>query len=92
MIYLIHFDDKLAGRAEHYLGFCSDQRDLSKRWAEHISGRGAKILRACNQQGITYVVAATFPGDRHRERQLKRRKNSRRLCPLCSQNKTQEYA
>jgi hypothetical protein len=40
-------------------------------------------MRAVCERGIPFFVARTWPGGRRLERQLKRRKNSPRLCPAC---------
>ena len=81
MVYLIHFEKKLH-HAQHYLGFVKG--DLSQRLALHLSGRGAKLLKACNENGIGWHLVRAWPGgDRHFERKLKNRKKARLLCPWC---------
>lgn len=81
-VYLIHFKTKLH-HAQHYLGFCEDGH-LAARVERHLSGHGAKILKAALEAGIEWSVVRTWEGDRCFERHLKRRKKSRKLCPLCS--------
>lgn len=81
MVYLIHLDKKLS-HAQHYIGYTDD--NLDSRMERHRRGDGAKLLRAANRAGITWTVVRTWPdGNRSLERQLKRRKNAWRLCPIC---------
>jgi len=81
MVYLIHFQTKLH-HAEHYLGFV--EHNLPQRLKKHKAGTGAKLLAALNRAGIAWdVVRVWKDGDRHFERQLKNRKKSRCLCPVC---------
>jgi len=85
-VYVIHFAGKLAGRARHYIGF-SEQ--LDRRLFVHRSGKGAKILNACNLQSISYGVVVVFENatelviTRKFERFLKNRKKTRCFCPAC---------
>lgn len=83
MLYLIHFERKLA-HAQHYLGSVMDHNHLDKRLREHRTGRGAKLLDALNKRGIPYRVVRTMNGGRIKERRLKNRKNGPRLCPICN--------
>jgi predicted GIY-YIG superfamily endonuclease len=79
-IYLLHFD-RTYHHAQHYLGWSTN---LEQRLAQHRAGRGSPLIAAAIAHGITFQLAATWPGDRTRERQLHRYKNSaRRLCPIC---------
>ena len=55
----------------------------ANRIADHTAGNGAAIVRAVQAQGIGFVVAATWPGSRTLERQLKNRKCAPRYCPIC---------
>lgn len=84
MLYLIHFEEKLAGHAQHYLGFVKQPSRLGARLREHRRGQGAKILRGCTAAGIRWRLVAIFQGDRHEERRLKNQKKSfSRFCPCC---------
>lgn len=83
MIYLIHLDKPLA-HARHYIGMVASNEHLERRLREHRTGRGAKILDACNRQGISYRVVRTMNGGRPMERRLKSRKNGPKLCPVCN--------
>lgn len=83
-IYILKFDrpignpDKKYGTASYYIGYCADTR-IAERFAEHKAGRGAALTRAAVQQGIGFQIVVTMPGDRAKERQLKRQKNTRRI-------------
>jgi predicted GIY-YIG superfamily endonuclease len=78
-VYLLHFSPPLA-HARHYLGWTPD---LARRLEDHQTGRGARITQVATERGITLHLTRTWPGDRHLERHLKRRKDAPRLCPIC---------
>jgi predicted GIY-YIG superfamily endonuclease len=79
-VYLLHLATHYR-HARHYLGWT---RDLPQRIAEHRAGHGSPLLRAAAAAGITFEVAASWPGTRTDERRLHRYKNSpARLCPIC---------
>lgn len=88
MVYLLHFDQPYK-HARHYLGSADD---LDARLARHASGNGARLIEVISQAGITWRLARTWPGGRDLERQLKRRKNTPTLCPLCSPKALQRAA
>lgn len=84
-VYLLHFLEPIGnptnphGMAQHYIGV-----DLNGRRIEvQTAGAGARIVAAVQAQGIGFVVAATWPGGRVLERQLKNRKHASRFCPVC---------
>jgi len=80
-IYLLHFDRAVADHARHYLGWTSD---LDARLDAHREGRGARLMEVCRERGITWHVSRTWEGTRDRERALKDRAESPRLCPDCT--------
>lgn len=86
VVYLIHFSAPLGNpgnaraQAQHYLGYTID---LDARIAQHRAGQGAALTRAAVERGITFEVAATWPGDWHLEKHLKALKATPRLCPIC---------
>ena len=67
-------------QAQHYLGWTMN---LSERFLQHQKGNGAKFLKRANELGVTFEVVRTWSGTRANERELKRKKNMRRYCPLC---------
>jgi hypothetical protein len=94
-VYLLHFDRKIGNpdnpraQAQHYIGWTSD---LASRIASHLraerptpgrNGTFPAIVAAVNRAGIGWQVAATWPGTPLVERQMKRRKNAPRCCPIC---------
>lgn len=83
MIYLLHFDRPLA-HAQHYLGFTDD---LETRLRLHANPNGSshhRLMQVIHEQGIGFVLARAWSGDRTQERLLKQRKEGRRLCPICN--------
>lgn len=80
MVYLIHFDDPYY-HAQHYLG---STKNLEDRLAAHRAGRGARLMEVITDAGISWRLVRTWKGGRQLERQLKRRCNGRRLCPICN--------
>lgn len=83
MVYLIHFEKKFK-HAQHYLGFV--ESDLEQRIKRHLSGQGAKILRAVNAADIKWEVVQIWPdGDRNFERSLKNKHCTRKFCPKCKE-------
>jgi hypothetical protein len=86
VVYLIHFDrplgdlDNPRGQARHYLGYTED---LETRMNQHARGNGARLMEVVTERGIPWRLAATWPGDRALEKQMKRQHNSPRFCPIC---------
>lgn len=88
MVYLLHFDEKLA-HAQHYVGFC--ERSVRARLGKHRRGEGSKLMAAVFAAGIGVQIAHVWKdGDRHFERNIKNRKNTPRLCPICNPRKRRE--
>lgn len=83
-VYLLHFQRPIsqAHTAQHYLGYTDD---LQRRIEEHRAGRGSRLCEVAKERAIPFVVVRIWPGGRTEERQLKRRKNAPKLCPLCHQ-------
>lgn len=78
VVYLLHFEQPF-GHARHYLGWASN---LDARLEHHKAGTGANLLKHAGRAGVTWVLARTWPGDRHRERTLHNGGHARR-CPIC---------
>lgn len=88
-VYLIHFDDKLTGRAQHYIGWSTN---VFARLNQHRRNQGARILEVCNERGIGYRIARVWKWKpRSFERQLKGRKNAKILCPICNPFSARNY-
>lgn len=82
VVYLLHFDPPYK-HARHYLGYCG-RADLTARIVEHTTGRGARLVEVAHNAGVVLTLARTWDGGRDLERQLKRRKDTPRLCPVCN--------
>ncbi len=87
-IYLLHFDSPVGdpkkpnGSAQHYLGWTSRTPEI--RLIEHQKGMGCPLVEHAHNEGIDIEIARTWAGTRDDERKLKNRKNTPRLCPICS--------
>ncbi len=82
VVYLIHFDQPYY-HARHYLGTTTD---LEWRLRQHALGRragGARSMEVIMQAGITWRLAAVWPGGRDLERRLKAWGGSGQFCPIC---------
>jgi predicted GIY-YIG superfamily endonuclease len=83
-VYLFHFDQRYE-HAGHYTGWAED---LDHRVAEHLAGRGARLIEVITQAGIGFRLARTWPDvTRARERQLKRQGGASRHCPICQEDR-----
>lgn len=79
-VYLLHFEPAFK-HARHYIGW---SQDINQREAAHHSGRGSRLVQYALQAGCTVTLARVWEGrTRAFERQLKRRKEAPRLCPIC---------
>jgi hypothetical protein len=78
-VYLLHLDQPLE-HARHYRGWALD---MESRQRHNAAGTGARMLAVAKARGITWQLAASEPGDKNRERQLKNRGGAVRLCPIC---------
>jgi hypothetical protein len=93
-VYLLHFLEPIGnpanphGMAQHYIGWAAV---AGERIAVQTAGAGAAIVRYVQDQGIGFVVAATWTGTRALERELKRRKCAPRFCPVCQGDDQTEW-
>jgi hypothetical protein len=91
MVYLLHFAGGALARkgtsgARHYLGYCLDG-EVQRRLHQHLAGTGARITAAAVAAGLTLVLVKTWPGDRKRERSLKRARHfAERHCKICREH------
>lgn len=85
MVYLLHFDQPISNRhtCQHYLGWTDD---LHARLALHAAGsrRAARLTQVAKNRGIGWRLVRLWEGGKPVERQLKRRKESPKLCPICN--------
>lgn len=80
---LFHYDRPMH-HAQHYMGFTDD---LDARTSRHLIGSGGRLPVVFSELGISFTIAGTWEGDRTLERKLKRRKNGRKLCPICKRSR-----
>ena len=83
-VYLLHFQRPISAEhtTQHYLGYT---QDLVRRIEEHRAGRGSRLCEVAKEREIPFVLVRVWIGGRRLERQLKRRKNGPKLCPICHQ-------
>jgi predicted GIY-YIG superfamily endonuclease len=87
-VYLFHFQPNYK-HARHYLGYADD---ILRRLEEHRNSQGARLTEVALKAGCELWLVRMWPNrGRHFERQLKRRKNSPRLCPICSGTIPEEW-
>jgi predicted GIY-YIG superfamily endonuclease len=79
-VYMLHFDQPYK-HARHYVGWAAD---LAERLAEHAAGRGARLTQVVRDAGISWQLSRTWPGSRATERDIKDRRNTPAMCPVCS--------
>ncbi|MBU6231704.1 endonuclease [Patescibacteria group bacterium] len=88
MIYILHFNTPYK-HATHYIGYTASVDSLETRIGHHLDGRGARLMNAVARAGITFELAAIFPGDRTLERKLHKQSAASpsrgiySICPLC---------
>jgi predicted GIY-YIG superfamily endonuclease len=83
-VYLLHFHSRYY-HAGHY---CGATARLDARLLLHKMGRGAKLMKAIVEAGITFELARlwkveTWEEARELERKLKARHDGPSLCPIC---------
>jgi predicted GIY-YIG superfamily endonuclease len=83
IVYLLHFERPYK-HARHY---CGSALDLQARLDQHGTGQGARLLAVIAAAGITWELARTWTGGRHKERTLKKQGGATRRCPLCQHHK-----
>ena len=84
MVYLLHYKMPLY-HSQHYLGSTSN---LTNRIKLHRNGQSrAHLPLAFYKLNIDFVISKTWAGDFQLEKKLKKVKNNRKLCPICSTRK-----
>lgn len=79
-VYLLHFEKPFKGTS-HYIGWTSD---FKKRMECHKKKKGARILRALVIAGIKFHCVRVWMENGHFEQRLKKQRNHKRYCPICS--------
>jgi predicted GIY-YIG superfamily endonuclease len=83
-VYLIHFHRPISPdhTCQHYIGYADN--GVGRRLDEHAAGQGARLTEVAKERGIGFRVVRTWKNvNRNFERQMKRRKNAGRYCPVC---------
>ena len=84
-VYILHFNEPV-GHAQHYVGFC-EEGNLEKRLETHRKGHGSRLVAELMRRGLDFELAKFYVGkSRKFERMLKRQRNTRRYCPVCTPN------
>lgn len=90
-LYIIHFKEKYK-HAQHYVGIAQNVED---RFAEHMAGRGARLLQVVREAGIKIEACSTikefsdFSSAHLAEKKLKATNNTKRYCPICKKKETE---
>jgi predicted GIY-YIG superfamily endonuclease len=95
-VYVLHFDAPICPTryyvdehgvghghtTQHYVGW---SRNVAERIDAHRNGRGARLTQVARERGIGFTVVRVFEDvPQSFERELKRQKNTPRLCPTCA--------
>lgn len=82
-VYLLHFEDKVAGQKQHYVGFTP--ASAVSRFKKHANGEsGAQLAKFATKKGTGCVLARVWENTSSEfERKLKREKHLKRHCPIC---------
>jgi len=84
MLYLLKFEPKFH-HARYYFGYCKDG-GFNRRFNQHLSGKGAKIIAAAIRQGHNISVAYTCEGTLQDEARLKKWNNNERVMKYLYRN------
>lgn len=76
-LYILEFQPKFR-HAQYYFGYCRDG-NFNQRFAQHISGQGAKIVRRAIEAGCTVHPVLICAGNKADETRLKKWENNGRV-------------
>ncbi len=81
MIYILHCSSPLcpSSTAAFYIGYARDRAQVDVRIDQHRRGEGARFTQVAVERGLSLSLVCLIDGDRGKERQLKRRKNARKI-------------
>ena len=84
-VYLLHFESKIAAQKRHYIGFTPGT--IASRFKKHSDGKGnTQLTEFASKRGVGCVLAKVWENSPSEfERKLKREKNLKRHCPICSE-------
>ncbi len=84
IVYLLHFQKLIGGRALHYIGWTKNlPRRLQRHRMKRKKSNRCAITRAAAKLGNDFNVARTWHATPAFERYLKQQKNAKRYCPIC---------
>jgi predicted GIY-YIG superfamily endonuclease len=84
IVYLLHFNHLIGGRARHYIGWTNNlPRRLKRHRMKRKKSNRTAITRAAAKAGNDFNVARTWHATPAFEKYLKQQKNAKRYCPLC---------
>jgi predicted GIY-YIG superfamily endonuclease len=83
-VYLLHFESRVGGLMQHYVGFT--KRLPAARFQKHMSGESdTEFTRLATKRGLVGTIAKVWENAGPEfEQKLKREKNFKRHCPLCT--------
>lgn len=83
-VYLIHFHRPISpdSPSQHYIGYADN---LESRISYHHKGQSkVRLFEVAKEREIGFDVVYVWENvDKAFERKLKRRKNARKMCPVC---------
>ena len=85
-VYLLHFDDPVAG-CRHYVGYTTN---LKRRLWQHQNGRGSRLTKRVHAAGVQMRLPRTWVGGLDLERQIKREGHFTRHCALCQRSEAEK--
>ena len=82
-VYILHFDKPISPdhTAQHYVGFT---KDIDQRIRQHRKGKGSRFCAVAKERVIKFILAELLIGERDLEKAIKRQKNTKKFCPICS--------
>lgn len=89
-IYLLHLSQPLGSDKHHSSHYCGGTNDIQRRLQEHRNGTaGARFTEVCKERGIELTLVRVWQAvdGYNGEYKIKRMKNHRRYCPICSNGK-----
>ncbi len=82
-VYILHFDKPISPdhTTQHYVGFT---HDIDKRIRQHRKGQGSRLCAVAKERAIKFILAELLIGGKDLEKAIKRQKNTKFFCPICS--------
>lgn len=88
MIYILHFVEKYH-HAQHYVGYTKNPiRRFEEHFNVNLKSKGSPLIKAVLRAGIEIKIALVKSGTRKDERRIKKFKNTKKFCPICTGEKS----